>query len=118
MYYNQKTSGGSPWVSVVNYKTKWQLYDASVSMRNARMNAGCFGESLDGSGVCDYGASQQKSIGTPSSGTTYSMTPSWAGHYIRIVDLNYQAGSSTVQLKRGTTTWWLSICIYAGSCGI
>lgn len=119
MYYNKFTSGGIPWVSVSRYATRWQLYDYSVSMRNARINAGCFGESWDAPPEeCLPEQSQQRWIGAPTSGTTYSLSPSWAGHYISIVDVNYQAGSSTVQLKRGTTTWWLSICIWEGSCGL
>ena len=49
MYYDKFTSGGTPWVSVDRYTTMWQLYDSSVSMSNARMNAGCYGYSWDGS---------------------------------------------------------------------
>ncbi len=120
MYYNAFDYGGATWVSVSRYATRWQLYDSSISMRNARMNAGCLGDSWDGPPEeCEPPASQQRSIGAPTSGTIYSLYPSWAGHYIEITpEGGYQAGSSTVQLKRGTATWWLSICIYQGSCGV
>jgi len=119
MYYDAFNYGGITWVSVSRYATRWQLYDYSISMRSARKNAGCLGDSWDGPPEeCDPPAAQPRWLGVPTSGTIYALYPSWAGHYIGITDLGYQAGNSGVQLKRGTATWWLWICIYQGSCGI
>jgi len=118
MYWNGFDSGGLTWVSISKYETMWQRYDSSVIMRNASMNAGCAGEAWPGSQPCsDF--SQSRWIGVPTSGSQYSLTPYWAGNYIATGGLaGYQAGNSRVQLKRGTTTWWLEICIYKGSCSI
>ncbi len=116
MYFNTFNYGGATWVSVSKYETRWDLYDISVAMRNASMNAGCMGDSWDGPPEeCEPEAYAQRWIGNPTSGTVYRQTPPWAGHYIA---LGYQAGNSKVQLRRGTTAWWLEICIFKGSCGI
>ena len=117
MYYDEFSYQNDTYVSISKYETKWQRYDSSVSMSNASMNAGCMGDSWDGPAEeCLPENYANKSIGTPTSGTIYRLNPSWAGHYIYI---GYQAGNSRVQLKRGpTTTWWLEICIWKGSCGI
>jgi hypothetical protein len=119
MYWNGFDYGGLTYVSVSKYQTMWQLYDSTVSMRSASMNAGCSGEAWSGSISCIPPKSQSRWIGTPTSGVRYSLSPSWAGNYIATGYLiGYQAGNSKVQLKRGTATWWLQICIYKGSCGI
>ena len=120
MYWNGFDSGGLTWVSIGKYTTMWQIYDSSVRMSNASMNVGCAGEAWPGSKPCIPPKSQSGWIGTPTPGTQYSVTPSWAGNYTATGGLlGYQAGNSRVQLKRGpTTTWWLEICIFKGSCGI
>jgi hypothetical protein len=65
MYHDDFNANGYTWVSVSRYDTMWQRYDSSVSLSNARMNAGCFGESWESPpGPCSpYPRSQQANIG-------------------------------------------------------
>ncbi len=119
MYYDETTVGELTYVSVSQYKTKWQLYDSSTSMSSASMEAGCIGASLPGDDDCNPEKYTSKWIGYPTSGNTYSLMVPWAGNYIVTSGLlGYQAGNFKVQLRRGSSTWWLEICIFKGSCAI
>jgi hypothetical protein len=111
-YWSERFSGYQRYVSVSKYEARWIPYDYSVTMSNAKMTAGCFGEFFDGGMCADL---QTKYIGTPSAGGWYTLTPSWAGRYVFVSEENYQAGNSEVTLKRGpSTTWKLEICVAEG----
>lgn len=119
MYYNQFEHAGRTYVAVSKYENRGQLYDSSVRMTNASMNAGCAGLARQEPVQCwPDTVYTTRRIGTPISGTVYRLTPPWAGHYVELYP-GFQAGNSKVQLRRGpTTTWWLEICIHKGSCGL
>jgi hypothetical protein len=88
-------------------------------MSSARIRAGCFSyESWDGPPEeCNPLVSTQTSYFTPSNGVTYVLSPYWRGHFQKIVDVSFQAGTSRVTLKRGTATWTLTLCVWEGTCG-
>jgi len=105
-HYYEIWYDGLKWVKVTKYIAKWVLYDSSVSMKNAKINAGCLGDFFDG-GVCSQW--QTKSIGTPTSGNWYTLTPSWAGRYVSVGGGMFQEGNSIVTLQRGSSTWTLQV---------
>lgn len=75
------------------------------------MRAACLGEFVDG-GFCNQ--SQDRSVGTPTSGQWYDQYPSWAGRYVITNESAYQAGRADITLSRGGSTWYLDVCISQG----
>lgn len=116
MYYNEFYADNLTWVKATKYQVRWDVYDSSVSLQpNAAFNYyGCKGPRWpDEQGVSGSGG---VTIGSPRSGTIYSLIPDnqCNDYYISMLDFSdwgYQASSTTVRLKRGQSQWSLFVCI-------
>lgn len=92
--------------------TRWTRSDPAVAMSNARMAARCYAPWYPGPGLCNQ--EQFKTIGVPTSGTTYTFTPTFAGssHQITFGAIN---ADQRITLKRGTSTWTFAFCVAYGA---
>jgi hypothetical protein len=111
--YDEMTYQGKRYVKVYYYRVRWVRLDPAVSWKNAKIYAGCFGWFYPSKVTCDK--NEAKSIGSPTSGTWYKMTPSWAGQYVIVGNMYSQDGRADITLVRGSTNWKLFICIEQGS---
>ncbi len=107
---------------IQSVKGKWARHDSQVTCKDAKLQAGCNGPRLEGG----YNLSKvsSKSIGYPSSGTTYSFTSStfsnWGHTQYAASDGGdvfgcYIAGGGRCTLQRGGSTWALDLDIIKGS---
>jgi len=105
--YTQVTDHG--WYQ--NTTNRWTRSDSTVTWSNALLKAGCSALWYLKSGTCNTIVT--KTIGVPTSGTTYSYTPSFAGssNQVYLNDLNGIAAYQNITLKRGTSTWQFSFCV-------
>jgi hypothetical protein len=107
LYYTQVSNHGH-----YNYTTnRWTRSDPAVTWSNAKLKAGCHANWWDGSGICNTIVT--RTIGVPTSGTTYSYTPWFAGssHEVYLTDLDGIAAYQSICLKRGTSTWSFTFCV-------
>lgn len=114
MYYDDTWSGDTRYTAVDHYTGVYDLLDYQVGWRNAYVNAMCAGNFLD-SGYCSN--SERLSVGVPTSGQSYTLTPSWHGRYVDTSGVRYQEGYIFADLYRGSTTWNLGLCIARGGTG-
>ncbi|MEW6233465.1 MAG: hypothetical protein AB1566_14285 [Chloroflexota bacterium] len=110
--YWEKWVGGYRTVAVDYYAGMWELFDGSVSMRDAYMQAMCYGHWADKPGFCNL--TELRWVGYPSLGVWYFQYPSWAGQYLRITEFEYQEGRIDVTLSRGGSTWQFGFCVSQG----
>lgn len=94
--------------------TRWTRSDPTVSMSNARLGAYCYAPWYPGSGTCNQ--QQFKNVGVPTSGTTYTLTPSFAGSSHQIT-YGAISGDQRITLKRGSSTWTFTFCVAYGEPG-
>ena len=115
-FYYTKTSN---YMYAKYYKNKWTKNDSSVSWSNAKLGGWCNAEWYNNPGSRCY-QNSYGNIGTPSSGTTYKVTPAFAGSSNKtIVDsLNYQTSYQEVNLQRGASNWTFTFCIDVGGGGM
>lgn len=92
----------------------WTRVDSVVSFTSGTFGAACYADWYGASGVCNQNS--PRTITPPSSGTTYSLTPSFAGssHMTYYDDLNGQKAYQQLTMKRGSTTWTYSFCVAVG----
>ena len=109
--YSEKYIGGIPYVAVYYYKGRWERLDPAVACTKLNVVASCWGEYPD-HGRCEK--VETRTVLNPGNGTWYQKTPSWAGRYITVNDLNFQRGKTIVYLKRGSTTWTFEVVISKG----
>jgi hypothetical protein len=110
LYYTQ--IGNHGWY---NYTTvKWTRVDPAVSWSNARLLAGCAAEWYPGPGSCISEVSNY--IGSPGSGSTYSLTPWFSGssNQVKMNEVDGIRGSQEIRLTRGGTSWWFTFCLAHG----
>ncbi|MDF1501125.1 MAG: hypothetical protein P1P76_11715 [Anaerolineales bacterium] len=90
---------------------RWTRYDSTVTWSGAMLQAGCSANWYQKSGTCN--TITTRNIGTPTSGTTYSYTPWFAGsaNQVYLNDLNGIAAFQSITLKRGASTWQFSFCV-------
>lgn len=104
--YTIGSYNGYPTVIVQNFQAQWNNADPTVSISNGVINAQVLG--VDTSGT-NWGAHETYNVSYPSSGVTYTFTPSWAGHALKtIVYPWYTYGWATAQLHRGGSNWNLT----------
>jgi len=117
-YDNQWDVNGNVFGKILSVKGKWTRLDSQVTAQNAKLMAGANGPTLSGG----YNVSKlsEKSIGYPTSGSTYTITPpDWgytkyqASDGGTILDC-YIAGGARSTLVRGGTTWSLDADIIKG----
>ena len=108
--YTQISDHG--WISSVS--NKWTRYDGTVSMSNAQIKASCYASWYPGPGVCN--TTNTRIIGVPTSGTTYSLTPGFAGssNQVYINSIMGFAGYQQITLTRGLSNWNFGFCINQG----
>jgi hypothetical protein len=111
-YYSEETTiSGKYAVSIDHYNYKWYRADTQVSMSGAYARAMCFGY-FEPSGTCVY--EQRLNIGSPSSGSWYTISPSWRGRFVDITPSSGQVGHMWVHLTRGTRGWDMGWCMSVG----
>lgn len=108
-------SYGSDYGYYQNTKTKWTRSDPAVTWSNATQGAQCNAEWYSTTGRCQQ--RQTISRGSPTSGTTYTLTPTFAGsnNKLYIGSLDAILGDQKITLKRGTSTWTFTFCVSAGA---
>jgi len=115
-YYSTIVSQGIEYVKVDKYTGKWDRLDYQIIAENASMLAGANGPKLGGGWTYD---TEGKTIGTPSSGTTYTLTVPSSWGYVGVSDAGmlYQAGRMDCTLRRIPTgyTWDFGTLIVQGS---
>lgn len=109
--WRETTSGGSRFVEVDYYDIRWDRLDSQVGWRYATSRVGCGGPYLSG-GTCN--STNDKNIGTPTSGTTYRHTPSWAGQYVHVDTVYFLSEVNSIELWRGGSVWELSMSMCHG----
>lgn len=110
LYYTQ--IGDHGWYQYAT--NKWTLHDQAVSWNNAKVIAACFSEWYQGSGQCN--SQVTNSVGTPSSGSTYSVTPWFSGssYDLKINSAFGIAASQWIDLHRGAAHWQFTFCVAVG----
>jgi hypothetical protein len=115
-YYSERWYGSQYTVSIDHYSYQWNRLDSQVSWSGAYDAASCFGYfEPHSNGVCS--ANQRNNIGSPSSGSWYSLYPSWRGQYVDISSTSYQVGNIYVHLTRNQTQWNFGWCMSVGGGG-
>lgn len=115
-YYSEAWYGSQYAVSIDHYSYQWNREDPQVSWSGAYDAASCFGYFEPHSkGVCR--SNQQNNVGSPSSGSWYSLYPSWGGNYVDISGTSYQVGNIFVHLTRYQTQWNFGWCMSVGGGG-
>lgn len=94
--------------------TRWTRSDPAVIWSAARQGAKCFAEWYPGPGLCDQ--QQFKTIGVPTSGITYTLTPTFSGssNQIYIGGRGAISGDQRITFKRGSSTWTFAFCVGYG----
>lgn len=108
--YTEMSVGDRTYVKVQDYKGKWVRLDSQVSGRNAEIRASCLGPIYNGGTCSDR---QTRTVGSPSYGTWYTLTPRWSGKWVGVASaLHHQCGIIDITLVRGSRTWdfWFSVC--------
>lgn len=110
LYYTQIADHG--WYQYAT--SKWTLQDPTVSWSNAKIIASCFAEWYQGSGTCSSQAT--RSVGAPSSGTSYSITPWFSGssYDLKIDVANGIGAFQWIDLHRGGSDWQFTFCVAVG----
>lgn len=93
---------------------RWTRSDPAVAWSNAKLKAGCNAEWYPGTGRC--ATIVTRNIGVPTSATTYSYTPWFAGssNQVDLDGFNGIAGYQSITLKRGSSTWQFGFCVSHG----
>lgn len=105
-YYSTTTSENKTYVKVDKYTAKWEQLDSQVIAKNAGILAGANGPRLGGGWTYD---TEERTIGYPTSGTTYTLTVPSTWGYVEINEdvWHYQAGRMYCTLRRTPTgTEW------------
>lgn len=107
LYYTQ--IGDHGWYQKAT--NRWTRSDPTVSWSNAKIKDACAAEWYQGTGRCNTQVT--KTIGVPTSGTTYTFTPWFAGssNQVYLNGFNGIAAYQQITLQRGASTWQFSFCI-------
>lgn len=104
-YWDDYYSGGTRYVAVSYYSTKYVRLDSQVGLKSGATRAAVLGR-------CGRGCSgslnlnQTATVSYPTSGQVYNFTPSWHGKYTSVsARYNYQCANSTLTYTRGTSTY-------------
>lgn len=105
---------GSEYGYYQNTKTIWTRSDPAVTWSNAIQGAQCDADWYSKTGRCLKRETMPR--GNPTSGTTYTFTPSFAGssNKLYIGPLDGILGDEKITLKRGSSTWTFTFCVAAG----
>jgi hypothetical protein len=103
--YTLGSYNGFTTFTVENYQVKWTNLDSQVSISNGSLGTKVLGTDTGGT---QWGTVQTFNVTYPSSGVTYTFTPSWAGHALKEVAPWYTYGWASAQLHRGGSTWTLT----------
>lgn len=98
-------------VSVSSSSAKWTKSDNTISITNASVTSFVSGY-ISGGGYLTK--NETRSIGIPSLNYVYYQYPSWAGTYIIIDEISYQASRADSTLVRGGSSWSLGFCVAQG----
>lgn len=115
-YYSEAWYSGQYAVSIDHYSYQWNRYDSQVAWSGAYGRATCYGYFEPHSlGICS--GDTRVTVGSPSSGSWYTLYPSWRGKYVDIAPSEYQVGHMWVHLTRGSTGWDFGWCMSVGGGG-
>lgn len=89
--FSEMTVGDRTYVKVDNYRGQWVRLDSQVTGKNAEIRASCFGPVYN-AGTCHN--SQVRTVGTPSYGTWYTLTPSWSSKWVQVADTRTTSAAS------------------------
>lgn len=117
MYFNELYLDGWWWVSVSKYRGIWQRLDYQVAAEDAYLMAWVNSHHVLGGGTIDE--SEETSHFIPGSYASKTITPSWAGTYVRVSATEWQCGLiSAVFYRRNEPSekWelWFKVCEGAG----
>ncbi|TFH07470.1 MAG: hypothetical protein E4H08_09455 [Candidatus Atribacteria bacterium] len=112
-YFNQLYLEGYWWVSVSQYRGVWQRLDYQVAAKDAYLVAWVNSHNVLGGGTIDEW--EETSHFVPGSYASKTITPGWAGTYVRVSAMEWQCGLiSAVFYRRNepSETWelWFSVC--------
>lgn len=102
--------GGYPYIKVYHYDGQWIRLDSSVSCTKMVVLAKVYGELLSTGRLVGDQTSYTRI--NPVNGAKYRTMHMYSGEWVQINDGYYQAGSTTITLKRGTSTWTGSVSVW------
>jgi len=103
--WTQQTVNGLRYVAVQSYVSKWIRHDTTVAWSGATMTAAAFGPTTTSVFINKV---ETKSVGTPTSGASYTQVPSWHSYWVLVQgSQHYQCGTNHINLAHGSRHWVL-----------
>lgn len=96
------------------YQVVWTKKDPTVTFITGKLGGKCYANWWGRTGLCNNNS--YTTINGPTSGTTYSYTPSFAGSGNQTIvdDFNGQYAYQNLSMKRGATNWSFYTCVAIG----